>query len=103
MAEEIGETGQSRAYVQPYADRPMDNEHVGEEVYISLINKATRYCWFVTPYLILTDEMVHAIRLAKKAGRGCAHHHTGDPGQTYCLCRDAVLLSLPGKARCPYL
>lgn len=68
MAEEIGETGQSRAYVQPYADRPMDNEHVGEEVYISLINKATRYCWFVTPYLILTDEMVHAIRLAKKRG-----------------------------------
>ena len=68
MAEEIGETGQSRAYVQPYADRPMDNEHVGEEVYISLINKATRYCWFVTPYLILTDEMLHAIRLAKKRG-----------------------------------
>ena len=57
-----------KAFVQPYADQPMDGEHVGEEVYISLINKAINYCWLVSPYLILTDEMVHAIRLAKKRG-----------------------------------
>ena len=29
---------------------------VGEEVYI---NKAEKYCWFMTPYLIITDEMTH--------------------------------------------
>ena len=32
---------------------------VGEEVYISMINKAEKYCWFMTPYLIITDEMTH--------------------------------------------
>ena len=42
------------------------DEQVGEEVYISLLNKATKYCWFITPYLILTDEMIHAMGLAAK-------------------------------------
>ena len=46
----------------------MDNEQIGEEVYISLINKAVKYCWFVTPYLILTDETIHAFSLAAKRG-----------------------------------
>ena len=46
-----------QGYIQPYADSPMDNEQVGENVYISMANKAERYCWFVTPYLIITDEM----------------------------------------------
>ena len=46
----------------------MDNEQVGEEVYISMINKAEKYCWFMTPYLIITDEMTHALCLAAKRG-----------------------------------
>ena len=61
-------TGGQHAYVQPYADSPLDQERVGEEVYISLVNKANRYCWFITPYLILTDEMIHALGLAAKRG-----------------------------------
>jgi len=56
------------SYIQPYADSPMDHEHVGEEVYISVINKATKYCYLVTPYLIITDEMRHAMCLAAKRG-----------------------------------
>ncbi len=55
-------------FVQPYADSPMDNEQVGEEVYISMVNKAEKYCWFITPYLIITDEMTHAMCLAAKRG-----------------------------------
>ena len=55
-------------FFKPYADSPMDNEQVGEEVYISMINKAEKYCWFMTPYLIITDEMTHALCLAAKRG-----------------------------------
>ena len=55
-------------FIQPYADSPMDQVHVGEDVYISLAEKANRYCWFITPYLILTDEMSHALSLAAKRG-----------------------------------
>jgi len=57
-----------KGVVQPYADSPMDNEHVGEEVYISIVEKAERYVYFMTPYLILTDEMTHALCLAAKRG-----------------------------------
>ena len=33
-----------------------------------MINKAENYCWFMTPYLIITDEMTHALCLAAKRG-----------------------------------
>lgn len=55
-------------FIQPYADIPLDNEQVGEEVYISMAEKAENYCWFITPYLIITDEMTHALSLAAKRG-----------------------------------
>ncbi len=55
-------------FVQPYADSPMDDEQVGENVYISMVSKAERYCYFITPYLIITDEMTHALSLAAKRG-----------------------------------
>ena len=51
-----------------YADCPLDGIQVGEDVYISIVNKADRYCWFMTPYLIITDEMTHALSLAAKRG-----------------------------------
>ena len=55
-------------FVVPYADLPVDNEQVGEDVYISMAEYAKDYVWFVTPYLILTDEMIHALGLAAKRG-----------------------------------
>ena len=61
-------TAASNGFVQPYADSPMDDEHVGEEVYINIINTAADYCYFITPYLIITDEMSHALSLAAKRG-----------------------------------
>ena len=59
---------QQTGYIQPYADCPLDGIQVGEDVYISIVNKADRYCWFMTPYLIITDEMTHALSLAAKRG-----------------------------------
>ena len=61
-------SAKENGYIQPYADSPMDEEQVGEEVYISMVNKANRYCYFMTPYLIITDEMTHALSLAAKRG-----------------------------------
>lgn len=55
-------------FIQPYADNPIDDEQVGENVYISMANKAESYCWFMTPYLIITDEMAQALSLAAKRG-----------------------------------
>ncbi len=58
----------TRGFVTPYGDMPLDDEHVGEDVYISVAEYAKKYAWFITPYLILTDEMIHALGLAAKRG-----------------------------------
>ena len=55
-------------YVQPYADGPMAKEHVAENVYISMAETAQDYAWFITPYLIVTEELIHAFGLAAKRG-----------------------------------
>ena len=57
-----------KGYVVPYADIPLDKVQVGEDVYISMANYAKEYVWFITPYLILTDEMTHALSLAARRG-----------------------------------
>ena len=58
----------SGSFIAPYADLPIDNEHVGENVYISMADYAKDYVWYITPYLILTDETIHALGLAAKRG-----------------------------------
>lgn len=55
-------------YIQPYGDTPLDHEHVGENVYLNLINNAKKYIWFTTPYLIISDEMNRALTLASSRG-----------------------------------
>lgn len=59
---------ETRGFVQPYADSPMDDERVGENVYINVLRNAREYAWFITPYLIITDEMNHAFAMAAKSG-----------------------------------
>ncbi|KPU45188.1 cardiolipin synthase [Oxobacter pfennigii] len=55
-------------YVQPFADNPLDDESVGETIYLNLINKAKRYVYITTPYLIINNEMVTALSSAAKGG-----------------------------------
>lgn len=55
-------------FVQFYADNPMDQKPVGEDVYLSMAARAQKYLYFITPYLIITDEMSRALGLAAKRG-----------------------------------
>lgn len=58
----------SKGFVQPYADSPLDDEYLGEDVYMSIVNHAKKYVYFVTPYLIITEEMTRVLTLAAKRG-----------------------------------
>lgn len=58
----------SDGYVQPYGDTPLDDEYLGENVYLNLINGAKRYVYIMTPYLIVDNEMKTALCLAAKRG-----------------------------------
>ncbi|MEN6462609.1 MAG: cardiolipin synthase [Syntrophomonas sp.] len=55
-------------YIQPFADSPLDDELVGETIYLNLINKAKRYVYITTPYLIIDNEIVTALSSAAKGG-----------------------------------
>ena len=54
--------------VAPYADSPLDDERVGECVYMNMLRQAQKRCWITTPYLILDDEMMQTLILAAKRG-----------------------------------
>ncbi len=54
--------------VQPFGDSPLDDKPVAEDVYLNLIGMAERSVWFMTPYLIITDELSRALELAAKRG-----------------------------------
>ena len=41
---------------------------MGERVYLDLINRADRYVHIMTPYLVLDNEMLEALRFAVKRG-----------------------------------
>ncbi len=55
-------------YVQPYADSPLDHETVGENIYMNIINRAKKYVYIFTPYLIPDNEMMIALQNAAKSG-----------------------------------
>lgn len=58
----------SDGYIIPYSDSPWDNEAVGETIYLNLINKANRYIYITTPYLVIDNEMLTALIIAAKRG-----------------------------------
>ncbi|MBQ3089890.1 MAG: cardiolipin synthase [Oscillospiraceae bacterium] len=55
-------------YVIGYGDSPLDEELVGEMVYLDIINRANDYVYIMTPYLILDHEMITALTYAAKRG-----------------------------------
>ncbi len=55
-------------FVQPYSDSPLDEETVGENVYLNMIAMAKRYVYIFTPYLLVDNEMMMALCLAAKSG-----------------------------------
>ena len=54
--------------VQPYSDSPVDDENVSKNVYLDLITQAQETLWITTPYLILDNATMTALRLAAKRG-----------------------------------
>ena len=60
--------GGAEGYVQPYHDCPCDNEPVGQTVYLNLINRAKKYVYITTPYLVIDYSLNMALTSAAKSG-----------------------------------
>lgn len=55
-------------FVMPYADCPLDDDKVGENVYMDILNRATSYVHIMTPYLILDGELESSLKFAAQRG-----------------------------------
>ncbi len=60
--------GNVKGYVVPYGDWPLDDDKLGERVYMDILNRARRYVHIMTPYLILDGEMETALKFAAERG-----------------------------------
>lgn len=58
----------TEGFVQPFSDTPLDNEPLGENIYIEILSQARDYVYIFTPYLIIDNELQSALMLAAKRG-----------------------------------
>ena len=65
---DFGKRENSKEYVVPYAETPLDDEITGEDIYLNIINQANKYVYIFTPYLIIDTDMINALNLAAKRG-----------------------------------
>ena len=57
-----------KGYAIPYGETPLDNEIVGQNVYLNIINQANDYVYICSPYLIVDTDMINALILAANRG-----------------------------------
>lgn len=58
----------AKGYVIPYGDCPLDDDKLGERVYMDILNRSLEYVHIMTPYLILDDEIEAALKFAAERG-----------------------------------
>lgn len=59
---------QTDGIVVPFDDLPHEKGRVTKDLLLGLMMGATKRIWLTTPYLILDNEMVNALKIAKKRG-----------------------------------
>lgn len=57
-----------KGYVLPFGDSPLDNDKVGQMIYMDILNRAEDYVHIMTPYLILDGEMLTSLQFAARRG-----------------------------------
>ena len=58
----------SNGFLAGYCDNPLDSSHVGENIYLNIINQSKKSLYISTPYLIIDSELNKALILAAKRG-----------------------------------
>lgn len=58
----------SKGYIVPFGEEPFDGEESGRNVFLQMINRANKYIYISTPYLIIDEELICALQTAAKSG-----------------------------------
>ncbi|MGI6644482.1 MAG: cardiolipin synthase [Bacilli bacterium] len=56
------------SFVIPYGDSPFLKDIISYNIYLEIINKATKYVYICSPYLVLTREFTNALVYASRRG-----------------------------------
>lgn len=83
---EIPKIYENSGYVIGYGDEPLDQERVGESVYLHMINTANRYLHIVSPYLVIDNVMMTSLKYAAKRGVDVKIVMPGIPDKAYAYC-----------------
>lgn len=59
---------EAKGFVIPYGDCPLDNDLLGERVYMDILGRSAKYVHIMTPYLILDEEMENALKFTAERG-----------------------------------
>ncbi len=80
---------EAKGYVIPYGDCPLDEDKLGERVYMDILNRSLEYVHIMSPYLILDGEMETALKFAAERGVEVALILPGIPDKkfTYALAK----------------
>ncbi len=58
----------SDGYILPYGDTPTDKHRLGQKIYLNILNTAVEYVHIMSPYLILDNETISALKFAAERG-----------------------------------
>ncbi len=68
VAEREDTSVESKGFVLPYYEDPLDDEQVARQVYIDILNRARKSVSIMTPYMIMDTELESALTYAAKRG-----------------------------------
>ena len=70
-------------YVQPFCDSPLDDEQMGENAYLSVIQGAKKRLQIMTPYLVIDENLSTSLQNAAKSGVDVELYTPGIPDKGY--------------------
>ncbi len=59
---------EENGFIVPYGESPLDDEIIGEDIYLNIINQAKKYVYIYTPYLIIDTDVINSLVLAARRG-----------------------------------
>ena len=65
---DINNLNEGHGYIIPFGDSPLDEEQVGENIYLDILATAKNYVYIMTPYLIIDSKMIKALTYAGQRG-----------------------------------
>ena len=58
----------AEGFVLPYGDGPLDDKNPAEGIYMQILSTAQKYVYITSPYLIIDNAMINALKMAAKSG-----------------------------------